>query len=540
MNLNLRDLTSQIRKEREAQMKRHLLPFTALPMKEAAFTILCCTVLMLFASAAWADQCSAPTVGVGTGVVGFANGTDTCGAVIIVSAVDGTGKATSFTVLAAGNGNPYDGTEDTLIGVQNSSGATLNSIPLSGTNIFGFDGDGPCNTVYHTPPYSWCPATYADPVGYEGPDNTFSRDGSNSGTVTFTTGIGDGGSTWFALEGTPQSISGTTVTTTLSTMTTTADFNTNTHQTIDYSHSNLNFSNITVQETFLPISDSAYSKLVAGTFAQGSKCMPQDITGAGTTFACAGVIVLCKGPTDTSFAGLNCPRIPPGTGFINVKEKYLTNAFPANGSGQVPSPGYLQATDNALNCNNDPSNTCRGLANMFTAIAEDCCGTSGSPPLHFNSLLIPNYCLGYNITSVDEYNVVGFSSPVDNPGSGSSPIVNLINSKQAVPMKLTVGALPAPCSGGAPFTNLDLVGSTNPATIHTVVLSATNATVCNGNAVFDPTPTTTAAGNSGWQILGNGVYQFNWKPAAPVGSCLAFSVNLGDGVQHTAYFKIAK
>lgn len=522
-------------------MKRHLLPFTVLSIKRVAFTILCCTLLALFVAPAWADQCSAPTLGVGTGAVGRANGPDTCGAVIVVSAVDGSGNATSFFVLAAGNGNPYDGTEDTLVGVQNNSGLTLNSIPLSGTDIFGFDGDGPCNTVYHTPPYSWCPATYADPVGYEGPDNTFSFDGANSGTVTFTTGIPNNGSTWFALEGTPQSISGTTQTTTLSPTVTTVSFfpSNNTKQTIDYTNSGIAataFDGVMVQETFLPISDSAYSNLVAGTFAQGSKCMPQDITGAGTTFTCAGVIVLCKRPTDTSFAGLNCPRVTTAGNFINVKGKYFTNAFPVNGSGQVPSPGYLQATDNALACTNDPGNTCRGVTNMVNiTIAEDCCTTSGSPPLHFNSLLVPNFCVD-NVTSVDRFNVVGFAAPVDNPGSGNTPVVNNINSKQAVPLKLTVG-----CPGSPTVNNLDLVTSTAAGTIHSVVLSVANApaNTCATNAV-DNNLTTVAAGNSGWQMLGNGMYQFNWKPSAPVGSCLLFSINLGDGVQHSAYFQITK
>jgi hypothetical protein len=36
------------------------------------------------------------------------------------------------------------------------------------------------------------------------------------------------------------------------------------------------------------------------------------------------------------------------------------------------------------------------------------------------------------------------------------------------------------------------------------------------------------------------MYQYNWKPAAPVGSCIQFSINLGDGVQHSAYFQITK
>ena len=261
--------------------------------------------------------------------------------------------------------------------------------------------------------------------------------------------------------------------------------------------------------------------------------MPQDITGAGTTFACAGVIVLCQNTPNGTFAGANCP---PATGFINVKEKYLTNAFPTNGSGLVPSPGYLQAKDNALACTNDPGNICRGLTNMVNiTIAEDCCTTSGSPPQHFNSLLVPNYCVD-NVTSVDRFNVVGFAAPVDNPGSGQTPVVNNINSKQAVPLKLTVGC------PGSPVNNLDLVGSTNPATVHSVVLSVANApaNTCATNAVDNNLTTIASAGSSGWQILGGGAYQFNWKPSAPVNSCLLFSINLGDGVLHSAYFQISK
>ena len=65
MTPNLLTLT---REKREFAMKRFLMPATALATtKKVAFAILCCTLLMLFAAPAWADQCSAPTVGVGTG-----------------------------------------------------------------------------------------------------------------------------------------------------------------------------------------------------------------------------------------------------------------------------------------------------------------------------------------------------------------------------------------------------------------------------------------------------------------------------------------
>jgi hypothetical protein len=160
------------------------------------------------------DQCAAPTVGTGTGAVGSANGVNTCGLLIKVTQVDGNGNATTFTVTASNpngvppnNGNPYDGTQDILVGVQNNSGANLNSIPLtSSTTAFGFDGDGPCNPTYHTPAYPWCSNTGF--TGYEGPVNTFTNISADhtSGTVSFTTAIPNGGSTWFALQGNPNSL----------------------------------------------------------------------------------------------------------------------------------------------------------------------------------------------------------------------------------------------------------------------------------------------------------------------------------------------
>src|SRR6478609_2251252 len=119
MTASLRTLTKE---KRELSMKRFLMSSTALAaMKKIAFTILCVAPLMLVAPAR-ADQCSAPSGGQqGTGIVGSANGSNTCGAVITVTAVNGSGVATAFTVTSVpgGNGNPFDGTDDTLVGIQN-------------------------------------------------------------------------------------------------------------------------------------------------------------------------------------------------------------------------------------------------------------------------------------------------------------------------------------------------------------------------------------------------------------------------------------
>jgi hypothetical protein len=480
-----------------------------------------------------------------------------CGAVINVFAVDGNGNATSFSVVPNNSThNPYDNDDDTLIGVQNQSGANLTSITLSSNNLsagglFAFEipapGDGPCFSNH---------LLVCGPTGYEGPNNTFTgiSGDKTSGTVHFTAAIPNGGSTWFALEGTPDSISNArTVVLPLGPGATAFDYTGSTGaptvQTIDFTGvtpSPINNDTV-MQNTFLPITDAQYQNLVANTFAQGSFCMQQQVgldSGGHAIFSCAVNIQLCTNGTNSTPAGLNCTTT--GTaGTIHVTSKYFTSQF--INPEDVPSPGFLAAKDNALNCNGatDLDNSCRGVQSFIApTIQNDCCTTSGGTK-SFNSLSVPAGCVGYALTSVDEHNVVGFAQPVDNPGSDpTTPIVNLINSKQAVPIKLTVAKntfQSGSCTATAPVSNLDLVGSGSTGTVKAVVISATNVAtgVCK-TGIADATPSTLAAGSSGWQNLGNGMYQYNWKPAAPAGSCIQFSINLGDGVQHSAYFQITK
>jgi N-acetylmuramoyl-L-alanine amidase len=86
------------------------------------------------------------------------------------------------------NIDPYDGIEDTLVGVQNLSGATVFGISLTGNDIFGFDGDGAMND------------------NYAGPGTSFSLIDSNTGTVNFDNGLNDNGFLWFSLEGSPSQV----------------------------------------------------------------------------------------------------------------------------------------------------------------------------------------------------------------------------------------------------------------------------------------------------------------------------------------------
>ncbi len=92
---------------------------------------------------------------------------------------------------------PFDGIEDTSVGIQNNSNRPIFSISLKGsTIIFGFDGDGLCGA---NPRPGGCPF---GPTGYEGPGVSFTNISSNraSGTVSFAGGIKKGGSAFFSLE----------------------------------------------------------------------------------------------------------------------------------------------------------------------------------------------------------------------------------------------------------------------------------------------------------------------------------------------------
>lgn len=124
-----------------------------------------------------------------------------------------TGCNTVITINANGSvtttvpdSNPYEQSEDVLVGVKNNSSTAVGSLTLSGSGIFGFDGDGICTFTFVGSGY--CSASQisgTDPGDYQGPTSTFSNFSTgNSGTVNFSPAIAaNGGSTYFSLEGIP-------------------------------------------------------------------------------------------------------------------------------------------------------------------------------------------------------------------------------------------------------------------------------------------------------------------------------------------------
>jgi hypothetical protein len=128
-------------------------------------------------------------------------GADTGCAILLY--IDKTGSLRVFDDPAQG---PYDLAEDTLVGVQNDSQNPIPSIPLSGLDIFGFDGDGICGLSPETnrpfmPAPGGCPF---GPTGYEGPNTSFSNTTPSSGVVNFPTNLAPNTSTYFSLEGAIQ------------------------------------------------------------------------------------------------------------------------------------------------------------------------------------------------------------------------------------------------------------------------------------------------------------------------------------------------
>ncbi len=150
------------------------------------FNVLASAALFTCASAYAASFNQCPAVN---------NDTTGCEFLITVTASSG-GAATAFTVsVSSPDKGPYDGADDTLVGVQNNSGHVLDSISISSpSDIFAFDGDGACTYIH-------CSGG-ADTSGYAAADMTFTgiNAAMTSGTINFAGGISVGGSNWFSLE----------------------------------------------------------------------------------------------------------------------------------------------------------------------------------------------------------------------------------------------------------------------------------------------------------------------------------------------------
>jgi len=145
------------------------------------------------------------------------------------------------TVVPDSTEGPYEGSDDALIGLVNSSSSPIYELPLSvpGSDLFGFDGDGICDPgtapfpsgcvpssqspagqvcdgegdegcAFPTPTGVNAPPPGYVETGYEGPTSWFSNisPDTSSGVVNFSPPLQPGQSTYFSLEEPPT---GTTI-----------------------------------------------------------------------------------------------------------------------------------------------------------------------------------------------------------------------------------------------------------------------------------------------------------------------------------------
>ena len=166
-------------------------------MRKTIFTMLAASILLVL--------CNLPSFATNFAECPAVGGDTLCALSITIN----PGGSLSFALSGQG---PFDGSEDTLVGVINNSGAVVPSISLSGNDIFGFDGDGACSGGYSPNP-AFCPNLSA-PTGYEGYDqnvnfDSFNVTNSNSGSVVFGGGgLAAGWTAWFSLENLPNDING--------------------------------------------------------------------------------------------------------------------------------------------------------------------------------------------------------------------------------------------------------------------------------------------------------------------------------------------
>ncbi|HXY16403.1 MAG TPA: hypothetical protein VEI26_18070, partial [Terriglobales bacterium] len=92
-----------------------------------------CYLLFFVATQAWAqaDPCNSPMIGTTALPVGSATG---CGVVITITGTSGHLVAT-VTGSGTANGNPYDGDEDELVGIQNNTGTMANGVLTGAVSI---------------------------------------------------------------------------------------------------------------------------------------------------------------------------------------------------------------------------------------------------------------------------------------------------------------------------------------------------------------------------------------------------------------------
>jgi hypothetical protein len=170
--------------------------------------LLALTLFVLGSCGAWAGSvCPAPN---GLNPFPYTPDSANTGCNVLIT-INANGTVT----VAIQDSNPYENSEDILVGVRNNSSSPVGSVTLTagaGNDIFGFDGDGMCNFTFVGNAYCTSSPHTSDPADYQGPTSTFVVTSPTSGTANFSPQVAaNGGTTYFSLEGIPSASIGATV-----------------------------------------------------------------------------------------------------------------------------------------------------------------------------------------------------------------------------------------------------------------------------------------------------------------------------------------
>lgn len=192
----------------------------------------------------------------------------------------------------------------------------------------------------------------------------------------------------------------------------------------------------------------------------------------------------------------------------------VTITTPPNGAtyvqGQVVAANYSCTGPSVVACAGTVGNT----QNIDTSL--------GTHTFTANALVTagPGGSASSTYTVVQNFVFVGFEAPVNNP-----PALNVAKGGQAIPVGFQVLD-----TNNNPITSMTMP----PVSIVDVQESCSNLDSLMLATLADAT----ASGSSGFQNLGGGFYQFNWKTSkAWAGTCRQLQVNLGDGILHVADFR---
>jgi hypothetical protein len=227
-----------------------------------------------------------------------------------------------------------------------------------------------------------------------------------------------------------------------------------------------------------------------------------------------------------------------GTGCVDADPGYYVDV--AGATSETPCPvGYYQDQAGAISCKPAPAGSYVSATGATTATLcpagkyqPDAGQTSCIPadPGYYvpvsgaiEQIMCP---VGYTseagateCTAVNVYNFEGFASPVDNS------MLNVAKAGQSIPLKWRVTD-----ANGIPVANLSAAD----------MIVSVSSLACNLGATADAVEEY-ASGSSGLQNLGDGYYQYNWKtPKSYKNSCKTMTLDIGDGMAHTATFKFTK